>query len=97
MTNGQSSCFRCATRTVARLPVYVKKEKSTMAVSPAEVEKLLKGVDFPARKADLIKHVKQEMQQVLDVLQKLPDETYNKPTDVARAFGEIESRSKSSR
>ena len=68
-----------------------------MAVSPAEVEKLLKGMNFPARKADLIKHVKQETQQVLDVLQKLPDETYNKPTDVARAFGEIASGSKGSR
>ncbi len=68
-----------------------------MAVSPAEVEKLLKGMDFPAHKADLIKHVKQEMQQVLEVLQKLPDETYNKPTDVARAFGEIASGSRGSR
>jgi len=65
-----------------------------MAVSPAEVEKLLKGVDFPARKADLIKHVNQEMQQVLEVLQKLPDETFQRPTDVAKASGEIGNRSK---
>jgi hypothetical protein len=64
-----------------------------MPVSPAEVEKFLKGADFPAKKEDLVKHVKQEMQQVIAVLQQLPDQTYNKPTDVAKAFGEIASRS----
>lgn len=58
-------------------------------VSPAEVEKFLKGVDFPAKKEDLIKHVKQETQQVIGVLQQLPDETFNRPTDVAKAYGEI--------
>jgi DNA integrity scanning protein DisA with diadenylate cyclase activity len=66
-------------------------------VSPAEVEKLLKGVDYPARKADLVKYVQQEMQQVLEILQKLPDETFQKPTDVARALGESESKAKGSR
>jgi fumarylacetoacetate (FAA) hydrolase family protein len=65
-------------------------------VSPAEVEKLLKGVDYPARKADLVKYVQQEMQQVLEILQKLPDETFQKPTDVARTLGEVESKSKGS-
>jgi hypothetical protein len=63
-------------------------------MSPAEVEKFLKGVDYPVRKADLVKHVQQEMQQVLEVLQKLPDETFQRPTDVAKAFGEIEGGSK---
>ncbi|HEX3640342.1 MAG TPA: DUF2795 domain-containing protein [Ktedonobacteraceae bacterium] len=63
-------------------------------VSPAEVEKFLKGVDFPAKKDDLVKHVKQESQQVLEVLQKLPNETFNKPTDVAKAIGEVARESK---
>ena len=63
-------------------------------VSPAEVEKFLKGVDFPAEKDDLVKHVKQESQQVLEVLQKLPNETFNKPTDVAKAIGEVARESK---
>ena len=60
-----------------------------MPVTPAEVEKFLRGVNYPARKEDLVKHVKQEMQQIITVLQQLPDETYNMPTDVAKAFGEI--------
>jgi len=76
---------------------YVKKEESIMAkVSPAEVEKFLKGVDYPASKADLVKHVQQETQQVLEVLQKLPNETFQRPTDVSKAFGEMERGSKGS-
>ena len=66
-------------------------------VSPAEVEKYLRGLDYPVSKADLVKHVRQEMQQLLEVLQKLPDQTYQKPTDVAKAFGEVEGGSKGSR
>jgi len=63
-------------------------------VSPAEVEKFLKGMDYPAKKDDLVKHVKQESQEVLEVLQKLPNETFNKPTDVAKAIGEVARESK---
>ncbi len=63
-------------------------------VSPAEVEKFLKGMDFPAKKDDLVKHVKQESQEVLEVLQKLPNETFNKSTDVAKAIGEVARESK---
>jgi len=63
-------------------------------VSPAEVEKFLKGMDYPAKKDDLVKHVKQESQEVLEVLQKLPNETFNKSTDVAKAIGEVARESK---
>jgi hypothetical protein len=65
-------------------------------VRPPEIEKYLKGVDYPVRKADLVKHVQQEMQQVLEILQQLPDETFQKPTDVAKALGELERASKTS-
>lgn len=67
-------------------------EKRAMAhkISPAEMEKYLKGLDYPVTKADMVKRVQQEMQQVLAVLQRLPDQTYQKPTDVAKALGEIE-------
>jgi hypothetical protein len=65
-----------------------------MAVSPAEVERYLKGVDFPVKKSDLVKHVQQETQQVLEMLKKLPDETFQRPTDVAKAIGQLESGSR---
>jgi hypothetical protein len=35
---------------------YVKKEESPMTVNPVQVEKFLKGGDYPAKKEDLIKH-----------------------------------------
>ncbi|EFH79839.1 conserved hypothetical protein [Ktedonobacter racemifer DSM 44963] len=63
-------------------------------VSPAEVERLLKGVDYPASKKDLINHVKQESKEVLDALQQLPDETFQRPTDVNKAIGEISRESR---
>ncbi|HEX4205932.1 MAG TPA: DUF2795 domain-containing protein [Ktedonobacteraceae bacterium] len=62
-----------------------------MAVSPKEVEKYLAGVDYPARKQDLIKRAEQNNapQEVLDTIKRMPDETFNKPTDVAKAIGQF--------
>jgi hypothetical protein len=62
-----------------------------MAVSPAEVEKYLKGVDYPASKEDLTKHAQQNgaPKEVIDLLKQLHEETYHRPTDVAKAIGEI--------
>lgn len=62
-----------------------------MAVSPKEVEKYLAGADYPARKQDLIKRAEQNNapQEVLDTIKRMPDETFNKPTDVAKAIGQF--------
>jgi Protein of unknown function (DUF2795) len=84
---------------VARLPVYGKKEESIMAVSPKDVERFLKGVDYPATKEDLIKHVQREQEilpRVLEALKQLPDETFDGPIAVSKAIGEIDRRSKAS-
>ena len=74
-----------------KLPVYMKKEKNTMAVSSAQVEKYLQGVDYPTRKADLIKQAQQNgaPPEVMNLLRQLPEETYQKPTDVTQAIGAI--------
>jgi hypothetical protein len=62
-----------------------------MAVNPVEIEKYLKGVNYPANKQDLIKHAQQQgaPKEVLETLKQVREETYNKPTDVARAVGEL--------
>jgi hypothetical protein len=77
---------------------YTKKEKSTMAVNPVQVEKFLKGVDYPAKKEDLIKHAQQQGadQRVLETLKQLPDQTFGGPVGVGKAIGEIDQRSKGS-
>jgi hypothetical protein len=72
----------------------LEKEKViTMAhVSPVEVEKSLKGVDYPAKKEDLIKHAQQQgaNQDVLETLKELPEENFQSPIDVSKAIGEID-------
>lgn len=65
-------------------------------VNPIQVEKHLKGLDYPTSKDNLVKHAQQQGadQNIMDALQKLPDETFNKPTDVTKAIGEINRESR---
>lgn len=61
-------------------------------VNPVQLQKHLKGVDYPARKEDLIANAKQQGadENALSALQQLPDNQYESPTDVSKAIGEIE-------
>lgn len=61
-------------------------------VSPIQVEKFLKGLDYPVSKKDLIKYAQQHGadQNVLAVLSRLPDQTYDGPVGVSKAIGEID-------
>jgi hypothetical protein len=68
------------------------------AVSPREVEKALKGIDYPARKQELIKCAESNNAEevVRRVIQSLPDQTYNTPIDVTKAIGEMDRGGKGS-
>lgn len=61
-------------------------------VNPVQVEKFLRGVNYPISKQDLIKHAQQQGadQSVRSTLEKLPDKKYNSPVDVSEAIGKIE-------
>ena len=61
-------------------------------VNPIQVEKFLKGVDYPANKQELVKHAQKQGadQQVLDTLKKLPDQSYEGPSGVSKAIGSID-------
>jgi hypothetical protein len=61
-------------------------------VNPIEVEKSLKGIDFPAKKQDLVKHAQQQgaNQEVLETIKQLPEEEFRNAADVAKAVGEID-------
>ena len=63
-----------------------------MAVNPIQLQKYLKGMDYPAGKDDILKKAEQEGadENVRATLQKLPDETYQTPADVSQAVGKIE-------
>ncbi|HKF35565.1 MAG TPA: DUF2795 domain-containing protein [Ktedonobacteraceae bacterium] len=62
-----------------------------MAVSPAEVEKYLRGVDYPTRKGDLIKQAQQNGApgEVINLLKQLREETFQRPTDVTKAISDM--------
>lgn len=61
-------------------------------VNPIQLQKHLKGMDYPASKEDLIKHAQQQGadEDALSALEQLPDEKYETPADVSKAIGNNE-------
>lgn len=59
--------------------------------SPANVQTHLKGISYPASKKDLISKARENdaPDDVLEVLQELPEEEYRGPQDVMKAYGEV--------
>src|SRR3954468_17645082 len=60
-------------------------------VNPIQVQKFLKGIDYPASKATLLEKAKSmgADDNVCASLEQLPDEDFQTPADVSQAFGEI--------
>ena len=65
------------------------------SVNPIQLEKYLKGVDYPASKNDLIKRAEQNGadQRVLDTLKQLPDRSFEGPSGVSKAIGNMDRKS----
>ena len=63
-----------------------------MDVNPIEVQRFLKGVDYPASKAELLRQAEQAGadERVRATLERLPDQEYQAPTDVSEAIGQLE-------
>jgi len=61
-------------------------------INPVQVEKLLKGLNYPASKQDVIKYAKQHGadENARQALQELPDRTYESPVGISKAVGEME-------
>ncbi|HNY64129.1 MAG TPA: DUF2795 domain-containing protein [Deltaproteobacteria bacterium] len=57
--------------------------------SAAELEKYLKGIDFPASKSDLLSKARDNgaPQEVIDMINGLTEDRFNSPIDVSKAFG----------
>lgn len=61
--------------------------------NPVEIQRHLKGIDYPASKEELVQHAQKQGadRKVLSLLEQLPDdEEFDSPTDVNKAIGEIE-------
>jgi len=60
-------------------------------VNPIQIQKFLKGVDYPAGKAELIENAKKlgADQDVCKELEQLADEEFQTPADVSQALGKL--------
>ncbi|MDI6724305.1 MAG: DUF2795 domain-containing protein [Methanobacterium sp.] len=60
-------------------------------VSPAQVEKYIKGIKFPASKQELLKQAESNNanNDVLDILENVPDKEFNSPIDISIAIGKM--------
>lgn len=61
-------------------------------VNPIDLQKHLKGLDYPASKDDVISHAEKNGadKEMKSILEQLPDEEFEAPTDVSKAVSEIE-------
>ncbi len=60
-------------------------------INPIQVEKYLKGLDYPASKQDLIEHAKKHGadKNTYEALEELPDQTYDGPIGISKAIGQV--------
>lgn len=60
--------------------------------NPIEIQKYLKGTNYPASKQDLVSHAKEQGadDDTISVLEKLSEDQYETPADVSKAVGEVE-------
>ena len=54
-------------------------------VSPIDIQKTLKGMDYPATKQQILEHAKGGDKDVLEALQKIDDREYEGPSGVSAA------------
>jgi hypothetical protein len=61
--------------------------------NPVEIQKHLKGVDYPVDKEELLKHAQEQGadKQILSLLAKLPEnEEFEDPTELNQVLGQIQ-------
>ena len=63
-----------------------------MAANPIQIQKFLKGVDYPASKSDLLENAERQGadEDVRARLEQLPEEEFETPADVSQALGKID-------
>ena len=60
-------------------------------VNPIQVQKFLKGIDYPASKEDVLETARRNKadDNVLSTLERIPDREYEGPTGVTEAIGDL--------
>lgn len=59
--------------------------------SPIEVQKYLKGVDYPAKKEDLLQRARGNgaKKEILSIIEGLKEDQFNSPAEVSKAIGDM--------
>ena len=62
-----------------------------MAISAADVQRYLRGIDYPAGKEGVISQAQTNNapNEVLDILRKIRDQEFHSAADLSRALGEV--------
>lgn len=60
--------------------------------SPANIANFLEGIDFPASKDEIVNYAEDNNapQEIIDVMDQLPDQEYNSMADVMSGVGQVE-------
>ena len=66
-------------------------DMSKMGGGTATIQQYLRDIDFPVEKQDLIQHAREKNapDEVVSVLEKVPDGQYSNPADVSDAVGRM--------
>lgn len=61
-------------------------------VNPIQVQKFLKGIDYPASKQEILRTAEDQGadEDVRSTLDRLPDQEFNSPADISEAIGNLE-------
>ncbi len=78
----------------SRYERHMQTSHPRQAVTAADIEKALKGVDFPKTRDELVEGVSDDAQQEREILKRLPEREYRDAAEVARAFGELRTHEK---
>lgn len=78
----------------SRYEQHMQTSHPERAVSAADIEKALKGVEFPKARSELADAVSDDDREVRDIIKQLPEQEYRDAAEVARAFGELTTHEK---
>lgn len=63
-------------------------------IGPANIMKHMKGTHFPISKQALVDHIKNgpgpDTEEVLGIVEKMPDREFNSPAEIMKEIGKIE-------
>lgn len=72
-------------------PGVTEKDKPKSRLNPIQVQKYLKGLTYPVQKKDILQKARANGAEahMLEQLQNLPEQSYERPTDVTKAIGKL--------